>query len=73
MSKLPPERKKKVNNYLKYSGLGFQMAAIFLIGIFGGQKIDSYFDFELPIVTILLLLVLFTGYMYKLYIDLTRD
>lgn len=63
--------KKKVNNYLKYTGLGFQMAAIFLLGIFGGKWLDEYFQFETPFITIFLLLFLFMGFMYKLYKDLS--
>lgn len=65
--------KKKVKNLMKYTGLGFQMAGIFFIGIFGGQKLDNHFGFETPYITIGLLLVLFTGYLYKLYIDLAKD
>ena len=65
--------KKKNKNLMKYTGLGFQMAGIFFIGIFGGQKIDEYFKLETPYFTIGLILILFTGYLYKLYIDLTKD
>ena len=64
---------KKSKNFMKYTGLGFQMAGIFLLGIFGGQWLDNYFEFKTPIITILLLLVLFSGFMYKLYVDLTKD
>ena len=63
--------KKKVNNYLKYTGLGFQMAAVFFVGIFGGKKLDEYFQLETPFITIFLLLFLFVGFMIKLYKDLT--
>ena len=67
------DKKKKTKNLMKYTGLGFQMAGIFVLGIFGGQWLDGLLGFEKPIITILLLLVLFTGYMYKLYVDLTKD
>jgi len=67
--KLP---KKKVDSYLKYTGIGFQMAAVFVIGIFGGQWIDNRLGNETPYITVLLILVLFSAYMYKLYVDLNR-
>ena len=65
--------KKKAKNLMKYTGLGFQIAGVFFIGIFGGQKLDAHFKFETPYITIGLILFLFTGYLYKLYIDLTKD
>ena len=65
--------KKKSKNLMKYTGLGFQMAGVFLIGILGGQWVDGYFKLETPYFTIGLILFLFTGYLYKLYIDLTKD
>lgn len=64
---------KKSKNLMKYTGLGFQMAGVFLFGIFGGQKLDEYFELDRPYFTIGLILFLFTGYLYKLYIDLTKD
>jgi len=72
MGKKQKTAKKKVNAYLKYTGIAFQLAAIILLGIFGGQKLDELCGFEVPIITILLLLLLFTGFMYRLYLDLTK-
>jgi len=65
--------KNKTKNLLKYTGLGFQMAGVFLIGIFGGQWLDEYFKLNTPYFTIGLIIFLFTGYLYKLYADLTKD
>jgi len=70
MTKKPSKIKEKTEGYLKYTGLGFQMAAMFLIGIFGGQKLDDYFENETPLFTILLLFFLFIGFMYKLFKEL---
>ena len=70
MSLKPGDEKKKSNHYMKYAGLGFQMAAIFFIGIFGGQKLDAYFGNETPGITISLIFFLFIGYMFKLYKEL---
>ena len=71
MPKKPGDIGKKTANYMKYAGLGFQMAAIFFIGIYGGQKLDAYFGNETPVITIFLILILFVGYMFKLYKELS--
>ncbi|MBK8349650.1 MAG: AtpZ/AtpI family protein [Saprospiraceae bacterium] len=63
---------KKVNAYLKYSGLAFQLAAVVFIGIYAGKWIDSQLGMTKPIFTMILVLLLFSGYMYKLYKELTQ-
>ena len=55
---------------MKYAGLAFQMAVIFFLGVYGGKKLDAYLGNERPIITIVLIFVLFIGYMYKLYNEL---
>jgi hypothetical protein len=70
MSLKPDERKDKSSQYMKYAGLGFQMAIIFFIGIYGGKKLDAYFGHETQGITIFLIFFLFIGYMYKLYREL---
>lgn len=37
----PPSKKKPYNAYLKYSGIGFQMLAIILMGVGIGYFLDS--------------------------------
>lgn len=64
----PP--KKQVNQYLKYSGLAFQLAGLVLAGLFGGQWLDKTFHLDKPYFTIGLVVVLFSGFLYKLYLDL---
>lgn len=71
MAKKEDERKKNAMQYMKYAGLAFQMALIFFIGIFFGKKLDAYFEHETPGITIFLIFFLFTGYMYKLYKELS--
>jgi len=66
----PKDIKKNSSDYMKYAGLGFQMAAIFFIGIYGGKKLDAYFGNETPGITIFLIFFLFIGYMYKLFKEL---
>ena len=34
-------KKPPLNNYIKYSGLGFQMLAAILLGVLGGMQLDK--------------------------------
>jgi ATP synthase protein I len=47
-----PESKPSSNSFLKYSGLGFQMIGIILLGTFGGIKLDEYLSLK-PLFTII--------------------
>jgi len=46
-----------VNNYIKYTQMGFQMAIIITLGAFGGKKLDAYFSLQTPVFTIILSLL----------------
>lgn len=48
---------KGLRSYAKYSGIAFQMAAIIFLGTLGGYKLNSFFNFELPILTVILSLL----------------
>ena len=49
-----PKSKKPVNDYVKYSSLGFQMLAIILIGVYGGFKLDKLIHWRFPVFTLVL-------------------
>lgn len=70
----PNEKKhiNKVNVYLKYSGLAFQLAFVIFVGIYLGNYIDTYFGWKVPAATMILVLLLVGAYMYKLVIDLMK-
>jgi len=36
------QKKRQLNSYTYYSGMGVQMMAIILIGVFGGYKLDQW-------------------------------
>jgi F0F1-type ATP synthase assembly protein I len=36
------QRKRQLNSYARYSGMGLQMLTIILIGVFGGYKLDEW-------------------------------
>ena len=47
------KQKNKLNNFARYSSLGFQMVAIMLAGVYGGIKLDEYLGLEFPVFTLL--------------------
>ena len=42
------DKKKQPNDYLRYSGMGTQMLAVILLGVYGGSKLDNHFQTEKP-------------------------
>ena len=50
-------RKNRLNNIAKYSGMGFQMLAIMLAGVYGGIKLDEYLELSFPVFTLVLTIV----------------
>ena len=57
--------KKQLNNFAKYSGIGFQMAAIILVGVFGGVKLDEFLAWGFPVFTVVFsLLAVFLAIYY---------
>ncbi len=51
------KEKNKFNNFIKYSSLGFEMAAIIAIGTWGGYKLDQWLNNEFKIFTLVLMVV----------------
>lgn len=61
-----------LKNYAKYSAIGFQMAAIILLGLWGGMKLDEYFEFSAPIFTVVLTFLSFGAALYYLFRGITK-
>jgi hypothetical protein len=55
---------KKLNNIVKFSGLGIQMALFVVILTFAGKWIDQFFLFKFPIFTIVGVFIGLIGAMY---------
>jgi hypothetical protein len=49
--------KKQPNDYLKYSGMGIQMAAIITGGVLAGIQLDKWLRFKFPVFTLVLTLL----------------
>jgi F0F1-type ATP synthase assembly protein I len=69
---LDPDKQKKINVYLKYSGMALQFFVLIAIGAWIGQKLDAYFETSKPLITVFCILFFAVGYFYKMYRDLTR-
>jgi ATP synthase protein I len=52
------------NNFLKYSGLGFQMIATIGLAAYAGIKLDEYFQVKSHMFTVVLMLLGVIGSMY---------
>ncbi len=57
----PKNKKSQLNNYAKYSGLGFQMMATLGIAVWGGIKLDKWLDLKFPAFTVALSCIALIG------------
>jgi F0F1-type ATP synthase assembly protein I len=67
------QARKAVNNYAKYSGMGFQMLAIIGIGVFGGVKLDEIIDLDFPVFTIVFSIISVFLAIYVIIKDLLKN
>lgn len=56
---------ENMNDYMKYSGMGFQMVLVIGVFSFAGYKIDEYLHHQVQWVTVILAL---TGIFVSLYL-----
>ena len=68
-----PRSQNQINDYVKYSGLTFQMAALILLGYWVGGKIDSWLELSIPIFTIILIVTFIILSIYSLIKSLPKD
>ena len=68
-----PKSQNQVNEYVKYSGLAFQMAALILLGYWLGQKLDHWLDLKIPVFTIVLILAFLATSFYSLIKSLPKE
>lgn len=50
------KRSSRAQNYMKYSGMAFQMGGIILLGVWVGKKLDAHFSLPTPWFTVALAL-----------------
>lgn len=64
--------KGKLQSYLKYSGLAFQMLFVLGIAAYGGMKLDAYVGNKNPWFTIIFMLLGVIGSIYKIIISVMK-
>ena len=60
-SQKKPDPDHPVNQYVRYSGLGFQMLAAVLIGVWLGVKTDHWLGMKYPVFTIIFIILSITA------------
>ena len=48
----PDSKKRPLNEYARYSAMGFQMAAIIFVATWAGVKLDDYLSLKIPVFTL---------------------
>ena len=62
------DKTKTIRKYAKYSGIAYQMIGLVAMSVFLGLKADKYFgNEESKYITVFLVIVVFTAFMYRLY------
>ena len=62
----------RLQSYLKYSGLAFQMIIVLGLAAFAGIKLDAYVGNKNPWFTILFMLLGVVGSIYKIIISIMK-
>ena len=68
-SKTPSDKKRKlakIDNYLKFSGLAFQMIFIMGLTAWGGHTLDKNLEFKIPVFTVIFVILSLVGILYSL-------
>lgn len=69
---MPQDSKPKVNNYVKYSSMVFQLAVVIGLGVWGGRALDKYLELKFPAFTLIFLFAAIFGGMYWTLRDLKK-
>jgi ATP synthase protein I len=57
--------------FVKYSSIGFQLLGLIGFALYAGLKVDQYFNLtKIPVFTMIFILLVFTGFMFKLLKEL---
>lgn len=60
-------KKQSLNAYARFSGLILQMAAMVLLGAWGGKELDKFFVNNFPLFTVLLTLLMAFAALWLLF------
>lgn len=67
------DKKRPVNDFLKYSSLGIQMMVSIGVAAWLGMKLDVYLGLKFPVFLLTFVFLIFGGLMYQLYRALNKD
>ncbi len=59
-------------NYMKYSGLAFQIAVYVIAGLWLGRQVDKYLDMQRPVFSGVLAALFLIAFFFKLFAELGR-
>ena len=65
--------KGKLQSYLKYSGLAFQMLMVLGLAAYGGMRLDAYVGNKSPWFTIFFMVLGVVGSVYKIIISVMKQ
>ena len=68
-----PDSKGQANQYIRYSGLAFQMLAIILLGLWLGLKTDHWLGMKQPVFTAVFILAFLIISLYLLIRSLHKS
>ena len=74
--KKSPKPSSNINTYLKFSGIGLQMAILIVFAAYGGKWLDQKMNLEHPIFTVVLILLAIFASLYQIIrevIKLSKD
>lgn len=72
-SSKPNKSGKNTSQYIRFTGIAFEMLAFILIGYWLGGKANDYYALEAPILTLIGILLGVGGSMYNLIRKLPKD
>jgi len=71
-SKSSDSEKGKLQSYMKYSGLAFQMLVVLGLAAYGGMWLDAYVGNKNPWFTILFMVLGVVGSIYKIIVSVIK-
>lgn len=63
-------RRRRAQDYMKYSGMAIQMGIIILIGAYAGKRLDAYFQLDKSYLTVAMSLLAIFAALYLTLKDL---
>lgn len=66
------QKRGTFRKFLRFSGIGLQLGIMMYLASLGGKKIDAYFKFEKPWITLLFILIVLVIFVMNLMRQLNK-